>query len=92
MDKTKLRTFEIVERRHYEKVIRVQFSSDRPNAEEFIKKSIKEERLIDMPHAGLGVAEKFACSKCSAPVCVDSIICNDCSGCSKCGVKKQEGN
>ena len=75
MDQTKLRKFEIVERRYYVKVIRIQFSSDRPDAEEFIKKSIKEERLIAMPQAGPSTGEKVVCSKCNRQY---SNICNDC--------------
>ena len=153
MDQTKLRKFVVVERTYYVKAIRVQFSSDRPDAEEFIKESIKEERLIAMPQAGLStgekgicskcnkskralcsdctdvrqsspqpgpsigekqpgfsvgekqpglsvgekqsglsVGEKVKCSKCHTPVCSESIMCNDCSGCSKCDLKKDGGN
>ena len=41
---------------------------------------------------GLSVGEKITCSKCSMPLHFESIMCNDCSGCSKYGVKKDEGN
>ena len=55
MDKIKPRKFEMVERRYYVKVIRYQFSSDRQDAEEFIKKRIKDEQLIALPQPGFSV-------------------------------------
>ena len=76
MDKIKPRKFEMVERRYYVKVIRVQFSSDRPEAEEFIKKKIKEEHLIAMPRPGLNMGDQRRCTGCNKPV---NNMCNDCS-------------
>ena len=76
MGKIKPRKFEVVERRYYVKGIRVQFSSDRPDAEEFIKQRMKEEHFIAMPQPGLGTGEKVICSKCNKQY---NNICSDCS-------------
>ena len=87
MDKIKPRRFEVVERRYYVKVIRYLFSSDRPDAEEYIKKRIKAAQLIPMRQPGPSTGEKVICSKCNKRM---RTICSDCTStgekvmCSKC--------
>ena len=74
--KIKPHNFEVVQRRYYVKVIRYQFSSDRPDAEEYIKKKIEEEHLTVMPQPGPSTGEKVICSKCYRQY---SNICSDCT-------------
>ena len=65
MDKIKPRKFGVVQCKYYVKVIRVQFSSDRPDAEEFVKQRIKEEHFVVTPQLGLNTGNKARCTKCN---------------------------
>ena len=72
--KIKPRIFEVVERAYYVKVIRYQYSSDRPDAEEYVKKRITEEHLIAVPKPELSTGTKVICSKCNS-----QMICSVCT-------------
>ena len=74
-DQTKNRKFEVVERRYYVNVIRVLFSSGRPDAEQYIKRIIKEEHPIAMLQPGLSTGEKVICGKCNRQY---NNTCSDC--------------
>ena len=79
IDKLKPRKFDQMQRTCYVKIIRVQFSCDRPDAEEFIKQKFKDPIII-MGQSGPSKAEKEICTKCNGPKC------SDCSRC-QCGSK-----
>ena len=76
MDKIKPRKFGVVQCKYYVKEIRVMFSSDRPDAEEFVKQRIKEKHFVVTPQLGVNMGNKARCTKCNKQM---DTICSDCS-------------